>query len=92
MSHLSFLGGGGWGRGLAGRNTYPAGGGEGAVDIEEADGVLQRTILQRRVAENHGGLDWIAVLCLNLAKGRRRSEMEWSGMERKDTGKDKRKR
>ena len=35
-------------------STYPSGRRQGVVDIEEADGVLERTILEGRIRERHG--------------------------------------
>lgn len=34
--------------------AYQARGGEGAIDIEEADGVLERTVLERSVRRGRG--------------------------------------
>jgi hypothetical protein len=34
--------------------AYPTGGCEGAIDIEEADGILERTVLERCVRRGRG--------------------------------------
>lgn len=46
-------------RGSRGRETYQTRGGEGAVDVEEADGVVERTFLERNVGRRSDHVEFV---------------------------------
>lgn len=68
--------------------TYPAGRSERAIDIKEADGVLERTILKGRVAGSHLGtvlvragrnLGRVVILTLRTTLRKLASKLKLSG-------------